>query len=117
MVPDPAAVDPFERGVRLFNAHQFFECHEVWEELWRPSRPPERLFLQSLIHLAVAFYHHQQGNRDGRERQLVKGLRKLAGYLPRFGRVDTARLYRETVAWRESRGDYPTDYPKCHDQT
>ncbi|MBI3471306.1 MAG: DUF309 domain-containing protein [Candidatus Solibacter usitatus] len=85
----------WERGLDLFNKRQFFECHEVLEQLWGPSQGAERLFLQAVIHFAVGFHHHQQDNPAGAERQLMKGLRKLAGYLPRFYGVDTAALYRE----------------------
>ncbi len=91
MVPETAR----RRGIELFNAREFFECHEVLEDVWRPSRGAERFFLQALIHFAVAFYHCQQGNPAGAELQLRKGLRKLAGYLPEFQGLDTRTLYRE----------------------
>jgi predicted metal-dependent hydrolase len=90
------------RGIELFNAREFFECHEVLEDLWRPSRGEERFFLQALIHYAVGFYHHQRGNAVGADLQLRKGLRKLAGYLPVYQGVDTARLYREGQAALET---------------
>ena len=91
MVPETAR----RRGIELFNAGEFYECHEVLEDVWRPCQGEERFFLQALIHYAVGFYHHQRGNPVGAELQLRKGLRKLAGYLPAFQGVDTARLYRE----------------------
>jgi predicted metal-dependent hydrolase len=90
------------RGIELFNAGEFYECHEVLEDVWRPSRGEERYFLQALIHFAVGFYHHQQGNRIGAELQLGKALRKLAGYLPAFQGVNTALLYREGQAALET---------------
>ena len=86
------------RGIELFNAGEFYECHEVLEDIWRPSRGAERFFLQALIHFAVGFYHHQRGNRIGAELQLRKALRKLAGYLPQFQGVNTGQLYREGQA-------------------
>src|SRR4051812_45164457 len=89
-------------GIELFNAGEFFECHEVLEDLWRPCQGEERFFLQALIHYAVGFYHHQQGNPLGAELQLRKGLRKLAGYLPAFQGVNTARLYLEGQAALET---------------
>jgi predicted metal-dependent hydrolase len=58
-------------------------------------RGPRRLFLQALIHFAVAFYHQQRRNPLGAERQLRKGLRKLERYLPVYEGVDTATLDRE----------------------
>ncbi len=87
--------DARRRGIDLFNAREFYECHEVLEDVWRPTRGEDRYFLQALIHFAVGFYHHRQGNPIGAELQLRKGLAKLAGYLPVFQDVDTARLYAE----------------------
>jgi predicted metal-dependent hydrolase len=87
-----------ERGIELFNHEEFFECHEVLEAIWTPERGVRRLFLQALIHFAVAFYHDQRKNPVGASRQLRKGLRKLSGYLPECEGIDTARLYRDGVA-------------------
>ncbi len=89
----------FERGVELFNRGEFFECHEVLEEIWTPARGPERLFLQALIHFAVGFYHHQRGNPAGAERQLRKGLKKIERYLPEFWQIETEKL-RDEVSRR-----------------
>lgn len=86
------------RGLALYRAGEFFACHEVLEELWTPMRGPHRLFLQALIHFAVAFYHLQRHNPLGSQRQLRKALRKLEGYLPRYQGVDTATLHREGQA-------------------
>lgn len=99
----------FQHGIELFNRQAFFECHEVLEELWKPARGPRRLFLQSIIHLAVAFYHHQQRNPAGTARQLRKGLKKLAGYLPEHEGVNTARLYHEALTFLEggAAGEFP----------
>lgn len=86
------------RGIELYRAGEFFECHEVLEELWTHMRGPHRLFLQALIHFAVAFYHQQRRNRLGAERQLRKALRKIERYLPLYEGVDTATLHREGQA-------------------
>jgi predicted metal-dependent hydrolase len=85
----------FQRGIELYRGGSFFECHEALEDLWRPMRGPHRLFLQALIHFAVAFYHLERRNPPGAERQLRKGLRKMAAYVPLYEGVDTAALYRE----------------------
>jgi predicted metal-dependent hydrolase len=84
-----------QRGIELFNAGEFFESHEVLEEVWTPERGPRRLFLQSLIHVAVGAYHESRGNPVGACRQLRKALRKMQAYLPEYEGVDTARLYRD----------------------
>ena len=99
--PDPVPLtdEPlYLRGIELYRAGEFFACHEVLEELWTPMRGPHRLFLQALIHFAVAFYHQQRRNPLGAERQLRKALRKLERYLPMYEGVDTATLHREGQA-------------------
>ena len=105
-----------QEGVRLFNQREFFECHEVLEAEWTPERGPRRLFLQSLIHVAVGFYHHGRGNPAGATRQLRKALRKLGGYLPACEGIDTARLYGEAqaVLQRIEAGTEVETYPKIH---
>jgi len=104
------------QGIHLFNHREFFECHEVLEEAWTPERGPRRLFLQSLIHVAVGFYHCQRGNPVGACRQLRKALRKMAPYRPSCEGVDTARLYREAeerLAHIEA-GEIVEEFPRIH---
>ena len=110
-------LDPLvQRGVQLFNHGEYFECHEVLEAAWTPERDPRRLFLQSLIHVAVGFYHHQRGNPVGAVRQLRKGLRKLAVYLPVCETIDTRRLHGEVraVLERIEAGEPVACYPLMH---
>ncbi len=110
-------MDPLlARGIALFNHGEYFECHEVLEEAWTPERDPRRLFLQSLIHMAVGFYHSRRGNPTGAMRQLRKGLKKLAAYLPVCERVNTARLEQEVlvVLGAIENGAAISTYPKIH---
>ncbi len=83
------------RGIACFNARDFYECHEVLEDVWLAETGPRKLFLQSIIHFAVAFYHEGRGNPVGALRQLRKAIAKLAPYLPDFEEVDTSRLFDE----------------------
>src|SRR5258708_1315259 len=47
---DDATYDPlYLKGIELFNACEFFESHEAWEELWQQDFGPSRKFLQGLI--------------------------------------------------------------------
>ena len=86
-------MDPLlAHGIELFNQREFFHAHEVWEEAWTPERPPRRLFLQSLIHVAVGAHHATRGNPAGAARQLRKALHKIQPYLPSYEGVQTAQL-------------------------
>jgi hypothetical protein len=110
-------MDPLlARGIALFNHGEYFECHEVLEEAWTPERGPRRLFLQALIHMAVGFYHSQRTNPIGATRQLRKGLKKLAAYLPACECVNTGRLESDirTVLAAIENGTAVSAYPTIH---
>ncbi len=89
----------FEEGCRLFNALEFFDAHEVWEDLWQEYRGDDRTFLQALIQIAAGCYHAQCGNEKGARSQLSKGIRKLRTYLPHHGTVRSAALVTEVERW------------------
>src|ERR1051326_2172135 len=52
-------------GILFFNERDFFEAHEVWEDLWSESHGNERRFYQGLIQAAVGLYHFSGGNLGG----------------------------------------------------
>jgi hypothetical protein len=52
-------------GILFFNAHDYFEAHEVWEDLWADSHGDERRFIQGLIQAAVGLFHFTGGNLGG----------------------------------------------------
>ncbi len=89
-------------GVALFNTGDYFDAHEHLEAQWLHAPRVQRFFLQSLIHMAVAWHHASEGNREGALRQVDKGLRKLAGYLPERDGVDTAALYQDAQRWQSA---------------
>jgi uncharacterized protein len=55
----------FEEGCRLFNEGDYFEAHEVWEELWNLADGPRHAYLQGLIQVAAGLVHSQRGNWNG----------------------------------------------------
>jgi hypothetical protein len=95
------------RGIEQFNNEQFFEAHEVWEELWHEYREADRTFIQALIHLAAGFYHAQCGNEKGTISQLNKGIEKMQAYLPAHQDLAMERLLIQAgqIAERVHRGD------------
>ena len=43
----PAPYDPrYLAGIEYFNTCDFYEAHEVWEELWQDYSGPSRKFYQ-----------------------------------------------------------------------
>ncbi|MBI1765543.1 MAG: DUF309 domain-containing protein [Acidobacteria bacterium] len=65
-------------GLALFNAGEFYECHEVLEELWQQAAGDERQLLHALIQAAAAFHHFQRGNFKGAIGVQQRALTKLS---------------------------------------
>ena len=84
--------DLFRKGIEEFNTQCFFEAHDTWEELWRETSGPDRLFYQGLIQTAVGLYHLTNGNIRGARSQFGKALDKLEHYLPAYHGIDTDHL-------------------------
>src|SRR5438067_10020806 len=83
MDPTPAYDPRYLAGIVLFNRGDFFEAHEVWEDLWTAAPAPERTFYQGLIQAAVGLCHFCNGNLRG----AVKLYRSSRDYLSRVGPV------------------------------
>ena len=79
-------------GLDLLRNGDFFEAHEVFEELWRAAPTEDRDFYQGLVHVAVAWHQADRRNRTGCERQLEKARRRLAPYAPTYAGVDVAAI-------------------------
>lgn len=89
-LPKIPADAPQEYGKfwQLWHEEKFFECHEVLEHLWRKTPGPHRVFLNGLIHGAVAIYQHRRGNAVGATRQLLRAQIKLEVFRPKYFELD-----------------------------
>ena len=65
MRDDPNYDPRYLAGILFFNRHDFFEAHEVWENLWGDCNDRDRRFYQALIQAAVALHHYGNGNLRG----------------------------------------------------
>jgi predicted metal-dependent hydrolase len=81
-----------QRGAALFNAREYFDAHEVWEDVWRAAPVEEKKFLQGLIQVAVALHHHSRGNLDGARSLLDRAQRNLLDYPDSFSGVNLAAV-------------------------
>ena len=84
--------DLLDNGIKFFNSGQYFEAHEAWEELWRQTEGPLRLYYQGLVQTAVGLHHLGRGNLNGARAQLGKALQKLEQYPGAFCRIDNRCL-------------------------
>jgi hypothetical protein len=67
----------FWHGIDLFNEREFFECHEVLEDVWREQTDPERTLTQGIIQIAVGLYHAGRDNFVGAEKLLIRGIERV----------------------------------------
>jgi uncharacterized protein len=97
--------EKFQRGVSHFNAREFFEAHEVWEEIWLVESEPERTFLQGIIQIAAAFHHYCRANPDGAESLLAAGIVKLSRFPAHHRGLAIEDLRTAAKRWARSIGE------------
>lgn len=79
-------------GIRLFNAGQYYECHEELEAIWHAEREPIRYLYQGILQIGVGFHHWRNGNYRGAHLLLTDGIDKTRRFLPACMDVDTQSL-------------------------
>jgi hypothetical protein len=95
-----------------FNVGDYYEAHDVLEQLWLKCRDADRLFYQGLIQLAGAFVHlKKQRERpwhptDGRRlrpavRLFLLSEKKLTPYAPLRLGLDVETTLRLCRDWRD----------------
>jgi uncharacterized protein len=93
--------ESLERGIRLFNRGDFFEAHEVLEDVWRAAPPEQKRFLQGVVQLAVAFHHYSTGNRIGMKSVMERGVGNICRHRGDCCGIDLASLLRDLEQWRK----------------
>jgi predicted metal-dependent hydrolase len=92
----------FKLGIEKFNSHEFYDCHDILEDVWFDVRGSSRRFYQGLIHIAVGFYHITiRKNPKGALSQLNKALEKLLPYSPSFQGVELENLLKRVNSCKE----------------
>lgn len=92
---DAGYPDLYVRGIELFNAREFFECHDVLEELWTETLGEERLFYQGLIQASVALFHFGNANLGGARKLYYASTKKLTPYAPVYMSLNVERFLKE----------------------
>ena len=70
----------FFEGLQAYEEKDFFEAHELWEELWSEYYLADRTLIQGLIQLAVSFVHLGNGNLNGAKSLLNKSAEKFSSF-------------------------------------
>lgn len=110
--------DHYLQGIEHFNAGQFFDAHEVWEEIWLRSSGDTKLFYQMLIQAAVGLYHYERGNARGARgmyTNVTEKLERLPSFVMSLDLIDFANQFRGFfAALIENDDDHspPADRPR-----
>jgi predicted metal-dependent hydrolase len=110
----------FLQGLELFNRREFYDCHDLIEDLWLQESSDQQPFLQGIIQAAVAFFHYQQGKWGAARTMMQQSIERLAPYPGSHGGIDLERFRSELRVWKEaldeaisrgSRAPLALDYP------
>jgi uncharacterized protein len=84
----------FLKGLELFNAGEYFESHEVIEDLWleTPSEDRRRDLYKGVIQAAAAVYQFERGVLTGARGLYRTSVGYLEGYRPRSLGLDVESL-------------------------
>jgi hypothetical protein len=85
----------YVEGVEFFNDFEFFEAHEVWEELWQEYQGPSRKFYQGLIQVAVCLHHFGNENTRGARKLFHSSTKYLTAFKPYHEGIHVERLVKD----------------------
>lgn len=89
----------FYKGLNLFNRHFYYECHDLWEEIWAEAKGKEKLFYQALIMSAVSLYHYGNENLEGALSCHHKARERFSQLPNRFLCLDISQFVAEMEAF------------------
>lgn len=102
-----------EAGRQAFNAGQFYEAHEHWEEVWLELEDPDHRWVQGLIQIATALHKLHDGHARPASMLFAKALAKLADAPATLDGIDVAgaRAHATHRAAALARGELPPAGP------
>ncbi len=89
------------KGIELFNQREYFECHEVIEEIWMEEQSPVRIMYQGILQIGVACYHIQNKNWRGAMKVLDRGVAKIQRFTPECMGINLKELLDDSEAIRQ----------------
>jgi len=90
--PEKPHPPDFYRGLDYFNREFYYECHDLWEEVWAEAKGKEKVFYQALIMVAVSLYHFGNENLAGALSCYQKALNEFQKLPDRFLGLDIREL-------------------------
>ena len=85
-----------------FDKGEYFEAHEVWEDLWNESFGARKFFLQGLIQAAVALHHAGNQNWVGCRKLLASAMDYLGKGRMEAKEIDVDQMIEHIVDFEVS---------------
>ena len=85
----------FHEGIKLFNEGDWFEAHEVWEDIWHLASGEKKRFYQGLIQCAVTIEHIRRGNPRGVRGVYQTAVPKFTGITGVYMGIDVPKLLQD----------------------
>ena len=89
-------------AVDLFNAGEWYGCHDGLEELWHETAGPMRPVLQGILQIAVGQLHHGRANIRGAAILTGEGLGRLGRCPDRALGLDLQALRLQATVWLQA---------------
>ncbi len=103
----------FVQACVYFNAGDYFEAHESWEDLWNEAHGARHAYLQGLIQVAVALHHAGNQNLRGSKKLFASALDYLEKGREEADEVDVDELVQRVLEFQNAVDDETreTEYP------
>ena len=84
--------DAIKEGISYFNDERFWECHEVFEGVWKKCVEQEKILVQGIILVAAALVHYQKNENQICLSILNRALLKLGNAPGQYNNIDVDSL-------------------------
>ncbi len=74
---DPFLDPRFYCGIQSFNSGNFYEAHDLFEDLWHECDEPKRRWIHGIVQISVAMHHHSTGNLNGSLLLMAEGISRM----------------------------------------
>lgn len=86
-------------AIEKFNSQEYFDCHEILEDIWFDTHDDSKDFYQGLLHIAVGLYHLTvKNNLKGMNLQFGKAFAKLKEYPEQYNGIELEKLLEQVRA-------------------
>ena len=89
---EPMHDQRYLKGIAHFNNREFYDAHEVWEELWHEPLGEANAFVQGLIQFATALHHFEAHNLKGTKLLYEAGVDLLKPFEEKYWDLPVKKL-------------------------